>query len=185
MLLSYGVSCMPCLLASCTLLLCAGLFQGHLYTAHGILPGVMNSSLYRSCAQSLPLWNLLANRSWNDAQQYCREKYTDLATIESMDDISRLNSSFSYNWAWIGLQDDPESWKNTLGNDTNSWRWAITGETSKIDYHNWDSTQPDYYLAKETCVIMGELPTLEPRSPKWNKKLHTQECNHIPDGETS
>uniref|UniRef100_A0AAZ1XHC7 C-type lectin domain-containing protein n=1 Tax=Oreochromis aureus TaxID=47969 RepID=A0AAZ1XHC7_OREAU len=93
--------------------------------------------------------------SWNDAQQYCREKYTDLATFESMDDINMLNSTFSYSWAWIGLQDDPKSWKNTLGNDTNYWRWAITGETSKTDYHNWYSTEPSSYGGNESCVTMG------------------------------
>ncbi|CAI5670281.1 unnamed protein product [Oreochromis niloticus] len=92
--------------------------------------------------------------SWNDAQQYCREKYTDLATFESMDDISRLHSTFSYSWAWIGLRDDPESWKNTLGNDTNSWRWTITGEMSKTDYNNWYSTNPNNYGGNESCVAM-------------------------------
>ncbi|CAI5661819.1 unnamed protein product [Oreochromis niloticus] len=93
--------------------------------------------------------------SWNDAQQYCREKYTDLATFESMDDINMLNSTFSYSWAWIGLQDDPKSWQNTLGSDTNYWRWAITGETSKTDYHNWYSTEPNSYGGNESCVTMG------------------------------
>uniref|UniRef100_A0A8C4DKK9 C-type lectin domain-containing protein n=1 Tax=Dicentrarchus labrax TaxID=13489 RepID=A0A8C4DKK9_DICLA len=92
--------------------------------------------------------------SWTEAQHYCREKYTDLATIESMDDISRLKPDFSYSWAWIGLRDDPKSWKESMGNDTNSWRWSATGQTSKTGYHNWNVGQPNSYMANANCVIM-------------------------------
>ncbi|KAM4521373.1 putative C-type lectin domain family 20 member A [Odontesthes bonariensis] len=92
--------------------------------------------------------------NWADAQQYCRDKYTDLATFESMDDISRLKADFSYSYAWIGLWDDPKSWKTSMGNDTNSWRWSTTGETSKTGFQMWDSAQPDYKGAKETCGVM-------------------------------
>uniref|UniRef100_A0A3Q0QY80 C-type lectin domain-containing protein n=1 Tax=Amphilophus citrinellus TaxID=61819 RepID=A0A3Q0QY80_AMPCI len=91
--------------------------------------------------------------NWNDAQQYCREKYTDLATFESMDDINSIKPNFSYSWAWIGLYDDPKSWKTTMGNDTNSWRWATTNKTST--YYNWDSTSPDNLYGRESCVVMG------------------------------
>ena len=94
--------------------------------------------------------------NWTDAQQYCRDKYTDLATIESMDDISRLKADFSYSWAWIGLSDDPKSWKTSMGIDSNSWRWSTTGETSKTGFQMWDSTQPDYKLGKETCGVIDD-----------------------------
>lgn len=93
--------------------------------------------------------------NWADAQHYCREKYTDLATIESMDDISRLKPDFSYTWAWIGLKDDPESWKGDLGNDSNSWRWSTTGETSKTGYQSWDVNEPNSKKANENCVLMA------------------------------
>ncbi|KAL7394371.1 hypothetical protein ABVT39_025028 [Epinephelus coioides] len=93
--------------------------------------------------------------TWADAQQYCRTKYTDLATITSMDDINRLQPTFSYSWAWIGLRDDPMSWKVTIGNDTNSWRWSATGETSKTGYQNWDTNEPANSPANEYCVGMN------------------------------
>ncbi|XP_051812417.1 C-type mannose receptor 2-like [Acanthochromis polyacanthus] len=89
--------------------------------------------------------------TWHGAQQYCREKYTDLATIESMDDINRLKADFSYSWAWIGLKDDPKSWK-TLTNDTNSWRWSATGETSKTTFNNWKRNEPNRNNGNESCV---------------------------------
>ncbi|KAM9723735.1 macrophage mannose receptor 1-like [Menidia menidia] len=94
--------------------------------------------------------------SWTKARQFCREKYTDLATFDSMDDLSRLKADFSYSWAWIGLWDDPENWKTSMGNDTNSWRWSATGETSRTGYQNWGSEEPNYYGANQKCVVIGD-----------------------------
>ncbi|XP_035983765.1 putative C-type lectin domain family 20 member A [Fundulus heteroclitus] len=93
-------------------------------------------------------------KTWDEAQQYCREKYTDLAKIESEEDISKLRAVFPYNWVWFGLRDDPKSWKNTIGTDANSWRWSTTGETGKTNYHSWSPGEPNYGNARETCVVM-------------------------------
>ncbi|MED6278738.1 hypothetical protein CHARACLAT_027001 [Characodon lateralis] len=90
---------------------------------------------------------------WYNAQQYCRKHHTDLATFESINDI-RLETPFSYSSSWIGLWDDPQSWKYNMGNESNSWRWSATGETSKTGYHKWDFGNPDYYDATERCVQM-------------------------------
>uniref|UniRef100_A0A3Q3FHW6 C-type lectin domain-containing protein n=1 Tax=Labrus bergylta TaxID=56723 RepID=A0A3Q3FHW6_9LABR len=82
--------------------------------------------------------------NWTDAQQYCREKYTDLATIESMADNNRLKGTES-TFTWIGLHDDPLSWKGIGGNERNSWRWSSTGEFTGRDNHNWRQSEPNYY----------------------------------------
>lgn len=111
-----------------------------------------------NCCSQFPLrkyYYVNLKMTWSDAQHYCRVKYTDLATIESMDEISRLKPTFSFKWAWIGLKDDPESWKGTMGNDTNSWRWSATGETSKTGYHNWGVNEPNSGSGKENCVMMA------------------------------
>ncbi|KAK7883830.1 hypothetical protein WMY93_026953 [Mugilogobius chulae] len=80
--------------------------------------------------------------NWFDAQQYCRENYTDLATISSMEDLMRLKTP-SLQETWIGMFDDPASWKGVMGNDSNSWRWSVTGTTSPGAYQNWKSGEPD------------------------------------------
>uniref|UniRef100_A0A3Q2P8R5 C-type lectin domain-containing protein n=1 Tax=Fundulus heteroclitus TaxID=8078 RepID=A0A3Q2P8R5_FUNHE len=84
------------------------------------------------------------SRTWFEAQQYCRKYYTDLATFENIEDFNRLKSPFSDSWAWIGLIDDPNSWKNKMGNDSNSWRWSTIQGTS----------QTNFIGSAETCVNM-------------------------------
>ncbi|XP_058471557.1 C-type mannose receptor 2-like [Solea solea] len=110
-----------------------------------------------SCSKFPPRKYYYINQSmtWLQAQSYCREHYTDLATFESYDDISLLEPTFSYMFAWIGLFDDPESWKLNLGNESNSWRWSVTGETGKTTFKAWASGEPSFWNAEEVCVIMN------------------------------
>ncbi|KAL4007196.1 hypothetical protein ACER0C_001048 [Sarotherodon galilaeus] len=69
------------------------------------------------------------NKSWSEAQRYCREKYTDLAKVFDMTDMSRLrNSTQNQGEAWIGLNN------NTDGNRT--WHWSLPG----VEYIQNDSS---------------------------------------------
>uniref|UniRef100_A0A3Q3EDN0 C-type lectin domain-containing protein n=1 Tax=Labrus bergylta TaxID=56723 RepID=A0A3Q3EDN0_9LABR len=97
--------------------------------------------------------------NWLDAQHYCREKYDDLATIQSMEDIIQLKNQVRVSGnAWIGLRDHPNSWFKVMGIDANSWRWSVTGETSQNGYQNWFSTAPDnMYL--EYCIVIDGAAT--------------------------
>ncbi|XP_058503804.1 macrophage mannose receptor 1-like [Solea solea] len=95
------------------------------------------------------------NMTWFQAQNYCREHYTDLATFDSYDDISMLEPTLTYKTAWIGLFDDPKSWKENLGNESNSWRWSVTGEAGNTTFEAWASGEPSYTNGSESCVIMN------------------------------
>uniref|UniRef100_A0A3B4Z2R9 C-type lectin domain-containing protein n=1 Tax=Stegastes partitus TaxID=144197 RepID=A0A3B4Z2R9_9TELE len=82
--------------------------------------------------------------SWHEAQTYCRETYTDLATTESMTEINQLIdtvSSSGYGFdVWIGLY-----------NEIN-WRWSDGFTGSGAEYRNWDVKQPNFFEGNEFCV---------------------------------
>ena len=92
-------------------------------------------------------------KTWNEAQSYCREKYTDLATIENMEDVESLKAIKSEGGLmWFGLHDDPTSWKGTIGHDVNSWRWSAVDVQIKTEYNNWSTGDPNYMSGTELCV---------------------------------
>ncbi|XP_034167206.2 macrophage mannose receptor 1-like [Pangasianodon hypophthalmus] len=90
------------------------------------------------------------NKTWTEAQRYCRENYTDLATIDNMEEMNTLlntvNGSYS-GLAWIGLYDDLDSWRWSLDDD------AFYQEGER-DFRGWYH-QPDNYNGQELCVSMN------------------------------
>ncbi|KAK6291844.1 hypothetical protein J4Q44_G00376290 [Coregonus suidteri] len=95
-------------------------------------------------------------KTWTEAQSYCREKYTDLATIDNMEDMNRFRQVVNgYNGnVWIGLYDD-----------VNSWRWSLEdsgfyGDGEAV-FRNWDSGQPDNQGSGQYCTVMRD-------NGRWN-----------------
>ncbi|KAL6466778.1 hypothetical protein MHYP_G00245820 [Metynnis hypsauchen] len=85
--------------------------------------------------------------AWLDAQTYCRAKYTDLATVDGNDDMTKLQKEaedhhFS-STAWIGLYDD-----------INSWHWSYENMALQ-GWTNWDKNQPDNHCGLEECGVMS------------------------------
>uniref|UniRef100_A0A3B5R0L7 C-type lectin domain-containing protein n=1 Tax=Xiphophorus maculatus TaxID=8083 RepID=A0A3B5R0L7_XIPMA len=76
------------------------------------------------------------NKNWTEAQQYCREKHTDLATVTNMKDMKRLiNISAGYNTAaWIGLYDQT--------NGTRTWFWSLPELEFNESETNWNPGEP-------------------------------------------
>ncbi|KAL1280938.1 hypothetical protein QQF64_015538 [Cirrhinus molitorella] len=79
--------------------------------------------------------------SWSEAQSYCRERFTDLATVDSMDDVNRLVNLADAGYSgsvWIGLKRGTQK------------RWGWSAGESKTQYFNWASGQPDW---DGDCVV--------------------------------
>ncbi|XP_055057230.2 macrophage mannose receptor 1-like [Misgurnus anguillicaudatus] len=71
--------------------------------------------------------------TWTEAQSYCRERYTDLATVDSMVDVNTMinlvNETDGYTGSvWLGL---------TRKNQSN-WGWSM-GDDTLTQYSAWDS----------------------------------------------
>ncbi|KAK7884385.1 hypothetical protein WMY93_027508 [Mugilogobius chulae] len=75
--------------------------------------------------------------TWEEAQQYCRQHHTDLASVRDAAQNAQLQALVGSNpWVWFGLRRQP-------------WRW-LDGNNSTFTY--WKSGQPDNGASNEHCV---------------------------------
>uniref|UniRef100_A0A667X6F7 C-type lectin domain-containing protein n=1 Tax=Myripristis murdjan TaxID=586833 RepID=A0A667X6F7_9TELE len=86
--------------------------------------------------------------NWTEAQSYCRQHYTDLATVTSEEDVTKLNDAVGSHRCWIGLYED-----------INSWRWSLQNKSyygeGEAEFRMWVSGQPDNSGSNEHCVVMN------------------------------
>lgn len=82
------------------------------------------------------------NKTWNEAQAYCREKYIDLASIsdsEELKDFLDWSQRLSVS-GWIGLHHGPHDWNWTAGNsDYRDWGPTTTSITSDMAPQEYDA----------------------------------------------
>ncbi|XP_041091038.1 uncharacterized protein LOC121304139 [Polyodon spathula] len=98
----------------------------------GVLDGVVPSErIQRFCvpADNQIRKHVFVNtlKSWSEAQSYCRENHTDLATVRSQEEAKQLFSIPGVSLidtAWIGLYRD----------DTQNWQWS---NGYNVIYKNW------------------------------------------------
>ncbi|XP_069014991.1 macrophage mannose receptor 1-like isoform X2 [Embiotoca jacksoni] len=100
------------------------------------------------------------NETWSDAQNYCRQKHTDLATVNNMRDMKRLLRKRPVNKeeAWIGLK------KHTDADRT--WHWSLPWVEYKENKEKWSSGEPNDHGGVENCVKL--------HNRKWQDVL----CSH-------
>ncbi|XP_034471081.1 L-selectin-like [Hippoglossus hippoglossus] len=83
--------------------------------------------------------------NWTEAQSYCRETYTDLATIENTEEMKKLKDTVSAaghsSEVWIGLYSHID------------WKWSDGFNKSGAEYRRWHHNRPNYLAANELCVV--------------------------------
>lgn len=81
-------------------------------------------------------------KSWFEAQSYCRQHHTDLASVRSAAENQELRSRMQANRtvpeAWIGLRRE-------------SWKWS---DGSSSLFRQWSGYQPDNENNSQACVTM-------------------------------
>ncbi|KAL6481081.1 hypothetical protein MHYP_G00091610 [Metynnis hypsauchen] len=94
------------------------------------------------------------NKTWTEAQSYCRQKDADLATINNMEEMKKLNVTLKKH-----LNNTPSMsvWLGLVRRDTDQWLWSLAdgnfyrnGDT----YRNWASGEPNNVGGVENCVVM-------------------------------
>uniref|UniRef100_A0A673HBC6 C-type lectin domain-containing protein n=1 Tax=Sinocyclocheilus rhinocerous TaxID=307959 RepID=A0A673HBC6_9TELE len=85
--------------------------------------------------------------NWTDAQSYCRQHHTDLATIHNSEEWNLIKSVIpSKSWVWFGLFLD-------------SWEWS---DKWNRFFRHWASGQPSMSSGSDDCVGMSTTS-----SGKW------------------
>uniref|UniRef100_A0A3P9MDE3 C-type lectin domain-containing protein n=1 Tax=Oryzias latipes TaxID=8090 RepID=A0A3P9MDE3_ORYLA len=85
--------------------------------------------------------------NWTEAQTYCRQKYTDLATIENSEEMDQLmNTTLSAGSSadfWIGLY-----------NQIN-YRWSdgFSGSFTGNSYDEWTSQDSSHSRSRQICMV--------------------------------
>uniref|UniRef100_A0A3B4XN56 C-type lectin domain-containing protein n=1 Tax=Seriola lalandi dorsalis TaxID=1841481 RepID=A0A3B4XN56_SERLL len=73
--------------------------------------------------------------TWSEAQTYCREHHTDLATFHNMHELDAAQSLYSSHlMCWIGLR--------RHNNDPGVWRWS-DGRPDNFTHWNVNSNEPN------------------------------------------
>ncbi|XP_056604133.1 macrophage mannose receptor 1-like [Triplophysa dalaica] len=93
--------------------------------------------------------------NWTEAQRYCRENYTDLATVNNINDMNELKKTVKKTvnnnqvYVWIGLN----------RTDVYKWKWS---RGDPVKYLNWETGPSN---VKNNCAFM--------RNGTWRH----QDCN--------
>uniref|UniRef100_A0A3B3ZXM2 C-type lectin domain-containing protein n=1 Tax=Periophthalmus magnuspinnatus TaxID=409849 RepID=A0A3B3ZXM2_9GOBI len=101
---------------------------------------------------------------YEESKRYCREMYTDLATIHNFSEMNDLINlvSGSTSRAWIGLE---------LA-DKRTWHWSLPGHT--VAYTNWREGNPQDN-DQDACVAVDE-------NGKWFESDCKSKMSFVCDG---
>ncbi|KAJ8377320.1 hypothetical protein AAFF_G00261690 [Aldrovandia affinis] len=138
---------------------------------HSVYLLLLFSGLFTLCSCLSHQYHFVnMSMNWTEAQSYCRENHTDLATVDNPEEMKRMmgvvGSDYVDNWAWIGLEEGTSS----------QWQWSLTDRgfysERETEFRNWDKGKPDNAGGNESCAGMR-------RSGKWKNYLCNSTNNFI------
>ncbi|XP_017306813.1 macrophage mannose receptor 1 [Ictalurus punctatus] len=99
---------------------------------------------------------ILEEKTWTDAQAYCRANYDDLATIAGWSDLDKIKAEAQahkfISYAWIGLYTNTSAWRWSLGNQSlgNMTDWYTYPPNSEYN-------EPNNANGHEECCAFNPL----------------------------
>lgn len=124
-------------------------------------------------------------KTWPEARQYCREKYTDLASIHNQEEdkwLFTIAENQGLLNAWIGLYKDGNTWKWSGGKNASFLNWSPlhTENTNKDDNcvvyseRGWKGRKCEmnkyfFYCFQSSMVLVKEKKT-------WEEAM--EQCRH-------
>lgn len=103
--------------------------------------------------------------TWNEAQEYCRKKHSDLASVRNAEEHSTIQKIANGNHVWVGLFRDP-------------WTWSDRTDSS---LRFWQKGQSIWSEDAEDCVAL-----LKDQSGRWGPRIcsetHPFICSCITPG---
>ncbi|KAG9278088.1 C-type mannose receptor 2-like, partial [Astyanax mexicanus] len=108
----------------------------------------VSSGLWSPSSARLRYYYLVTEpKTWVQAQSYCRQKYTDLATVDNMAEMEELQGFIPPGFSdsiWIGLKRGP----------MRLWGWS-SGEV--LQYTNWNPGEPNGVVTDRWCGAIYKL----------------------------
>nr|XP_023646842.1 macrophage mannose receptor 1-like isoform X1 [Paramormyrops kingsleyae] len=116
-------------------------------TQHWLTVLILVFSTHFDCFQA-SYYYVNQYQTWEDAQAYCLETYTDLAIVNNSEDQSNLMKTMrgaSYGLVWIGLHQTSSNWKWSNGDKVTYQAWNRYMFCALSDtYGFWRDTLCDY-----------------------------------------
>ncbi|KAI2663118.1 hypothetical protein H4Q32_028158 [Labeo rohita] len=110
----------------------------HSYNRQGLLSLTLSDS---EASEQQEYVLIQESMSWENAQTYCRTNHTDLATVQSNENWTRLQEAADEkahsSFAWIGLY-----------RNINNWCWSY--EEESLVFQSWGSGYPKTWLDAQT-----------------------------------
>ncbi len=79
-------------------------------------------------------------KSWTDAQKYCREKHTDLASVRNESENNLIENMLTDNTVWIGLH--------------RLWVWS---DNSTASFTHWKSGEPNSINNRDSICTSTDM----------------------------